>query len=212
MAADTPPPTTQPLDPIAAELEQKLKLAEAQTPSSVIAAQAAQTSEAAAGAPLPGSIPMPELPTVPTPDAPVPSPISPAAPGTTEPLESKTPAPAPADAPFLSTAIPWSGGLSAALVKASATNSKVAAFLYSPESAVSRQINQTVFADPAFAAKYSTVIWAADDVSTKPDLMRTHKILKVPVLIIFGADGKELKRFEGVFTQESFHLAYSQLP
>jgi hypothetical protein len=41
-----------------------------------------------------------------------------------------------------------------------------------------------------------------------PDAMTRYNFYKVPVVIIFSGDRKELKRFEGGFAQQEFTSAY----
>lgn len=101
--------------------------------------------------------------------------------------------------------------MAGAFDKAAAAHKNVAVFFYSPESETAKTVEKNLFSDPEFFTKYSDVVWAKVNVSQDPQAMTKFSFFKVPVIIMFGPDQKELKRFEGATTKESFALGYTTI-
>jgi hypothetical protein len=105
--------------------------------------------------------------------------------------------------------INWAPSVDDAFKTAAASGKKVGLFFFSPESNVSKQVEKQVFSDPSFASKYPSIIWTKQDVSGDPTLLTKYNFFKVPVVILFSADRKELTRFEGALTLDAFDAGYN---
>lgn len=168
------------------------------TPDTALGARAA----AIAGTPL--SMPTTEtsFPAPATAISGMPGPTTAATALASPPVAAGTPGPS---------AIPWVDSPDAAFAQAAAGGKRVAVFFYSPESDSSREVERTIFADPAFAAKHNALVWARVDVTKNPESMATYGFFKVPIVILYGPDRKELKRVEGAFKAAEFDAAVAGL-
>jgi hypothetical protein len=122
---------------------------------------------------------------------------------TTAPAVAATPmiSGAPAAQQTESSAIPWSDSPETAFAAAQQSGKPVVIFFFSPESETSREIDDKIFSSKDFAARHNNIMWARVDVTQKPEVMATYNFFKVPIIIIFTPDKKEVKRVEGAVTE-----------
>lgn len=170
------------------------------TPATGTGAPAAPPASLSPGAlpPLP-----PAAPEASPPSFPMPPSVAPAATGALPPQAQPA-----ASTAQPSGALPWESSWEEAFQKAATQGKKVAAFFYTPESSNAQRMEREFLADPTLASSYRDLLWVRVDISKRPEAMGKYGVFKVPSIVIFSADQKELKRVEGVATRESFDAAY----
>jgi hypothetical protein len=125
--------------------------------------------------------------------------IAPPAGMTPAPPDSGLPIPGP-------TTSNWLDSLDAGFAAAAGGGRKVVVLFGAPMAEKSREIELGVL-NEQFRRLFPDAAWVKVDVSAMPDAMTRYNFYKVPVVIIFSGDRKELKRFEGGFAQQEFTSA-----